>query len=69
MKHKRKIALLLSFSLIITLIGFFLDTDERVSDMSENIKDFVLMTLLIFMILSGMYFFIVFLANIINKSK
>jgi len=56
MNYGKNIAIILALSGIISLIGFFIDTDIRESSLSVNILEISMMSVIIAVIQSIIYF-------------
>jgi hypothetical protein len=52
---------ILAFSIILTIFGFIVDSDEFVLDIKENVIDFIGMTTLFFTFFSLVYLMISFI--------
>ena len=63
MNHKKNLRNILILSFILSCLGFILDLGERVPNILDNIKDIVLMTVLIF-VFTGFLYSIIILAKI-----
>ncbi len=56
-------------SILISLTGFILDLNERVQDIKTNVFEIVVMTVLIYGLISILYFPIKLLLNKLGKQK
>ncbi|MEJ6736947.1 MAG: hypothetical protein QNK84_07905 [Flavobacteriales bacterium] len=56
MNYRKNIVIILALSIIISLIGFFIDTDVRETSLSVNVLEISMMSIIIAVILSIIYF-------------
>ncbi len=68
MNYRKNIIIILTLSIIISLIGFFTDSDTREISLSVNIFEIFMMTIMIAILLSTIYFPIKFLARGLKKN-
>jgi len=69
MNYRKNIVVILTLSIIITLIGFFIDSDVREVSLSVNIFEIVMMTILTAVIMSIIYFPISFFIQKLKGNK
>jgi hypothetical protein len=55
MNYRKNIVIILALSIIISLIGFFIDTDVRETSLSVNVLEISMMSIIIAVILSIIY--------------
>jgi hypothetical protein len=67
MKKAKPFLLILVFSVSITLIGAFVDSDERYPNMWHNIRELIIMTALIFSAVSILYLIYLLLDRLFSK--
>jgi hypothetical protein len=67
MNIKKNSIVLLIGSLLMSLIGFFMDTDPRESSLLISIFEILMLTIILFTILSVVYFPIRLLLNALKK--
>lgn len=56
MNYRKNIVIILALSIIISFIGFFIDSDVRETSLSVNILEISMMSIIIAVILSIIYF-------------
>jgi len=69
MKHEKKLELFAILSIGLSLAGFFLDSDPREPSLLINICEIIIMTGIIFMILTAFYFAFKFISNLLIKKS
>ena len=69
MNYRKNIVIILALSIIISLIGFFIDTDVRETSLSVNILEISMMSIIIAVILSIIYFPINFFIQKLKGNK
>jgi hypothetical protein len=67
MKKAKPFLLILVFSVSITLIGAFVDSDERYPNMWHNIRELIIMTALIFSAVSILYLIYLLFDRLFSK--
>lgn len=55
MNHQKNLIKIVLFSFCLSLFGFFIDSDQRVLDIGVNIFEIIMMTSIIFLILTIIY--------------
>jgi hypothetical protein len=56
MKNKAGLLSILSFSVLLTSFGFYVDEDFRNPNILHNIGELVMMLILVFTVVSGIYY-------------
>jgi diacylglycerol kinase len=65
-KHKRNIRRTAVLALVISLLGFFVDSDPREESIFVNIFEIGLMSTLIFVLFSLVYFLVSFISRLLG---
>lgn len=69
MKNGKEILVIAVVSVILTTMGFILDLNERIPDTRTNVIDLLLMTALLFGVISVIYFPIKFLLSKLRNAS
>ena len=73
MKHKRNLAILFLISVVLSLLGFFSDSDLVVSSMVTKVLEIVLIAIVIFIVLAILYLIMSFMlktsTRVLTKNK
>jgi len=69
MNYRKNIVIILILSFIITLIGFFIDSDVKEISLSLNLLEIVMMTIITAVIMSVLYFPISFVIQKLKGNK
>lgn len=69
MNYRKNIVIILALSIIISFIGFFIDSDVRETSLSVNILEISMMSIIIAAILSIIYFPINFFIQKLKGNK
>lgn len=69
MKNGKEILVIAVVSVILTTLGFILDLNERIPDTRTNVIDLLLMTALLFGVISVIYFPIKFLLSKLRNAS
>ena len=68
MNLNKELKMLLYLSFGLSILGFILDLGERVPDLLVNLRDIGVMTFVIFLLISAVYFPAKFLVRRVSKS-
>jgi membrane-anchored glycerophosphoryl diester phosphodiesterase (GDPDase) len=60
MKNKTELLNIVLFSILLASIGVYIDEDKNTLSILDNIKEFILMSILVFIALSAIYFSVKF---------
>lgn len=60
MKNKTELLSIVLFSILLASIGVYIDEDKNTLSFLDNIKEFILMSILVFIALSSIYFSVKF---------
>lgn len=73
MKHKRNLGILFLISVVLSLLGFFSDSDLVVSSMVTKVIEIALIAIVIFIVLAILYFIMSFMlktsTRVLAKNK
>ncbi|AWG25192.1 hypothetical protein [Flavobacterium kingsejongi] len=73
MKHKRNLGILFLISVVLSLLGFFSDSDLVVSSMVTKVIEIALIAIVIFIVLAILYFIMSFMlktsTRVLTKNK
>lgn len=68
-KHKRNIRISALLATFIGVIGFYLDGDAREESIFTNVFEIIMMTSILFLVFSSVYFIINFVFSLDDKSN
>ena len=60
MKNKTELLSIVLFSILLASIGVYIDEDKNTLSILDNIKEFILMSILVFIALNAIYFSVKF---------
>jgi len=71
MKHNKPLRIILITSLLISVLGFILDLKEHDPNLVVNFRDILVITALLFVVVSSMYFLVnfIFFKTRVGKNK